>query len=204
MQKDLIHSSITKVELQLELIESILYFRFPILCVLITVLCFTTGFQSFEFSNLAFSDPMTKAGSFFLGLGAVSYIIKLKRLKLLYINVAFSDVKEKIFELAEQRNWITEQQEEKLIIFKTVPRQTYDDYPHHDKTKGELIYIFSTPNKILIKSIDNLQNFGVKIQNGENRANEKAIITAVELPRYSKSPDFGSTVTNNQKQGASK
>jgi hypothetical protein len=44
----------------------------------------------------------------------------------------------------------------------------------------EKIYIFFDHKKVLLRSIDNLDSFSFKIQNGENSANEKTIINALK------------------------
>ncbi|MDI9256870.1 hypothetical protein [Flavobacterium sedimenticola] len=178
MEENLIRDSIRKEELQLEFFEKVKYFKVPLLCVFVSLVSFTQGFQNF--SNFSLSEITTKIGFVFVILGIISFVIKLYRLKLISVEFSVPNVAESVMKLAVERNWETELRNEKVIILKTVPIKGYDDYIVYNRNEGEKIYVFFNGKKILLRSIDNLDNFAFKIQNGENSANEKAVINRIK------------------------
>ena len=122
----------------------------------------------------------TKLGFVFIILGSISFVNKLVRLKLVSVEFSVTNVTENIMKLASERNWETEQKNEKVIILKTVPIKNYDNYIVYNRNEGEKIYVFFNGKKVLLKSIDNLENSAFKIQNGENSANENAVINRIK------------------------
>ena len=178
MEENLIQDSIRKEELQLEFFEKFKYFKVPFLCVFVSVISFTQGFQNF--SNFSYTEMSTKLGFVFIILGSISYVNKLVRLKLVAVEFSVPNVTESIMKLASERNWETEQKNEKVIILKTMPIKNYDNYIVYNRNEGEKIYVFFNGKKVLLKSIDNLENSAIKIQNGENSANENAVINRIK------------------------
>jgi hypothetical protein len=174
MEENLIRDSIRKEELQLEFFEKLKYFRVPLLCFFVSLISFYQGFQNFSSFKFSF------VGFVFVILGIISFTTKLFRLKLISVENSASNVEENIMKLALERNWETELKNEKVIILKTVPIKGYDDYIVYNRNEGEKIYIFFKGEKILLRSIDNLDNFAFKIQNGENLANENAVINRIK------------------------
>jgi hypothetical protein len=175
MQENLIRDSIRKEELQLEFFEKLRYFRVPFLCFFVSLIFFSQGFPNFSSFKFSF------LGFVFVILGIISFTSKLFRLKLISVENSASNVEENIIKLAVERNWETELKNEKVIILKTVPIKGYVDYIVYNRNEGEKIYIFFNGNKTLLRSIDNLDNFAFKIQNGENSANENAVINRIKL-----------------------
>ena len=181
MEENLIIDSIRKEKLQLELFEKFKYFKVSLLCIFISFISLTQGFQNF--SDFTFSDVTSKVGCIFLILGIISLIIKTFRLKLISVVHSIPNVKESVINLAKERNWVTEFKNDKVIILKTIPIRNYSDYLIYNRNEGEKIYIFLNQKKVLLRSIDNLDNFALKIQNGENSANESAIINKLKASR---------------------
>ena len=183
MEENMIVDSIKKRKLQLDLFEKFKYFKVPALCCLIGATCLTKGFQDFTF--LDYYEVSSKIGFLFFGLGAISLVFKLNRLKLISVENLNLKAKECILYVAEKRKWKTELNSEKLIIFKTVPIKGYDDYIVNNKHEGEKIYVFFDQKKIFLRSIDNLDNFSFKIQNGENSSNEKTLVNVINTANKS-------------------
>jgi hypothetical protein len=178
MEENLILDSIKKEELQLEFFEKLIYFKVPLVCVFSSLISFTQGFQNL--SDFKFIEVTSKFGLVFLILGIISFIIKLNRLKLISVDFLVQNATESILKLAGERNWEIELKNEKAIILKTVPIKNYDNYLVYNRNSGEKIYVFFNGKKILLRSIDNLDSFAFKIQNGENSANENAIINRIK------------------------
>ena len=177
MNENRIINSIRKGKLQLPLFEKIIYFKVPALCFFISVICIST---SFEKLTLNYSADNLKIAFVLFGLGIISSVLKLNRLKLIPLENLNLRAKENILNVAEKRKWKIELNNEKAIILITIPIKGYDDYIVHNKNEGEKIYIFFDHKKILLRSLDNLDNLGFKIQNGENSANEKTISYAIK------------------------
>ena len=173
----MIVDSIRKEKLQLKLFEKFKYLKVPAVCFFIGVMCLTKGFQDF---TLNYYEVTSKIAFLFCGLGTISLVLKLNRLKLISIENSNLKAKENILNIAEKRKWKTELNNEKAIILVTVPIKGYDDYIVYNKHGGEKIYIFFDQKKVFLRSIDNLDSFSFKIQNGENSANEKTIINAIK------------------------
>ena len=95
------------------------------------------------------------------------------------------DFRSRILSLAEKRNWETEKNDERAMILKTIPVKTYDDYFNnsYNRDAGERIYLFFEQNKIYLKSIDNLDFLGFKIQKGDNLDNEKVLVLTIKASR---------------------
>lgn len=184
MEENIIVDSIRKGKLQLDLFEKFKYLKVPALCCFIGATCLTKGFQDFTF--LDYYEVSSKIGFVFFGLGAISLVFKLNRLKLISVENLNLKAKEYILNVAEKRKWKTELNSEKLIIFKTVPIKGYDDYIVNNKHEGEKIYIFFDQKKIFLRSIDNLDNFSFKIQNGENSSNEKTLVNVINTANKSR------------------
>jgi hypothetical protein len=91
----------------------------------ISAMCLTQGFQDFTFLN--YYEASSKIGFLFLGLGTISLILKIIRLKLISVDNSNLNVKENILNVAEKRKWKTELNSEKAIILITVPIKGYDD-----------------------------------------------------------------------------
>ncbi len=180
MEENLIQDSIRKEELQLEFIEKFKYFKVPFLCVFVSLISFTQGFQNI--SSIRITEMTTKLGFLFIILGSISYVNKLVRLKLVSVEFSVPNVTESIMKLASERDWKTELKNEKIIILKTVPIRNYNNYIVYNRNEGEKIYIFFNGKKVLLRSIDNLENNAFKIQNGENSANENAVINRLNSP----------------------
>ena len=178
MEENRILDSIKKEELQLDFFEKFKYFKVPLLFILIGLISLTQGFRNF--SDFKFSEITSKVGFVFLTLAIISFVVKLFRLKLIALEIATPNLTENILNLAKERNWETELRNEKAIILKTIPIKGYDDYVVYNRNEGEKIYVFFNEKKILFRSIDNLDNFAFKIQNGENSANEKAILNRIK------------------------
>jgi len=183
MEKESIANSIIKEKLQLNLFETIKYYKFAAMCIFVCILLLTNGFRNF--SEFKFHEIFSKLGFLFMGLGIISFTLKLSRLKLILVEHPILKVKEEILNLAEKRNWKIELDSEKAIILKTVPIRGYDEYLVYDKHGGEKIYIFFNQGKVFVKSIDNLESTSFKIQNGENGANERAIVNTITQAIYS-------------------
>jgi hypothetical protein len=173
MENKAIEESIRREELHLEFFEKIKYFRVPVICLLIAIVCLTNGFSNFRAIYLV-TVPQ-KVGIIFLIFSIGSFILKLRRLKLISVNVVITEPQEKILSFANKRKMVITQVHQHAIILKTMPPPTSSDRFLYDQTPGEIIYIFFTANKILFRSIDNLENTLLNIQNGGNQANEKAL-----------------------------
>lgn len=178
MEKKYIIKSIQTQKLQLNQIEKIMYYKVSILCLFISVISFTNGFQ--QFTNFNFDEVLTKIGILFLIIGSISFMFKLNRLKIINVDNPNLDYKNKILSLAEKLNWEIERNDEQIIIFKTIPTRNYDNYINYNKHEGERIYIFLDHNRVLFKSIDNLDNLGFKIHKGDNLENEKVLIQTLK------------------------
>ncbi|WP_035656453.1 hypothetical protein, partial [Flavobacterium enshiense] len=178
VKKENITTSVNIQKLQLDSFEKINYFKVPALCLFFSVMSITNGFQ--QFSVINFAEPLPKLSLIFFILGLVSFKLKSDRLKLIIVENPASDFKEKILSLAQQSKWETEKNEEKVMIFKTIPPRDYDDFYNHNKNHGERIYIFAEQNRVYLKSIDNLDSPGFKIQKGDNLSNEKAIVVTIK------------------------
>lgn len=177
MEENMIVDSIRKGKLQLEFFEIFKYLKVSALCFFIGAICLTKGFQDF---TLNYYEITSKIAFLFFGLGTISLVLKLNRLKLISVENSNLKAKENILNVAEKRKWKTELNSEKALILKTVPIKGYDDYIVYNKHEGEKIYIFFDQKKVFFRSIDNLDNFSFKIQNGENSANEKTIFNAIK------------------------
>ena len=182
MKEDLINYSIEKEKLQLNLSEKFKYYTLPALLIFCSFLCFTDGFQNTDLSKLNFADPIPKIGMIIFIFGIVCFLAKLKSLKLHSVNIVSSDVKQKIFQIAEKRNWKVVSDQTKLLVLKTSNRYSYENFPFKNRLTGQLIYIFFAPKKILLISITDLKDLalGFDIPKGDNASNEKAIIDTIE------------------------
>lgn len=180
MENNLIANSIVKEELQLDSFEKFKYFKVSILCFIISSISFTEGFHNFI--TLDFNEISAKVGVFFLILGIILFLAKLKRLKLIVVEDSITNSREELLFLSEERKWEIELNSEKALIFRTIPIRGFHEYfDYHNKHEGERIYIFFSHRKILIKSIHNLDNFSIKIENGQNGAIERAIVSRISL-----------------------
>ena len=178
MEENRILDSIRKEKLQLGYFEKFIYFKVSLLCFFISIISFTQGFQSL--SNFKSNEVTTKVGLTFLVLSMVSFVVKLLRLKLIRVEFTIPNATESILNLAKERNWEIELKNEKLIILNRIPIKGYNDYITYNRNEGEKIYVFFNGKQVLLRSIDNIDNFAFKIQNGENSANEKAILNRIK------------------------
>ena len=176
MNQNLINNSIEREKLHLSFSEKFSYFTFPGLLIFGSFLCFTNGFQNNDLSQLNFTEPIPKIGLIIFALGIIYYFLKSKGLKLHSVITSTLDVKQKILQAAEKRNWKIVSEQKKVIILKTPDQYSYHNFPFRNRLTGQLIYIFFTPKKILLTSITDLKASGLIIPNGENSANEKFII----------------------------
>jgi hypothetical protein len=189
MEENRILDSIRKEKLQLDYFEKFIYFKVSLLCFFISIISFIQGFQSF--SNFKSNEVTTKVGLIFLVLSMVSFVVKLLRLKLIRVEFTIPNATESILNLAKERNWEIELKKEKLIILNRIPIKGYDDYITYNRNEGEKIYVFFNGKQVLLRSIDNIDNFAFKIQNGENSANEKAILNRIKPAGNSHYNGFG-------------
>ena len=189
MEENRILDSIRKEKLQLGYFEKFIYFKVSLLCFFISIISFTQGFQSF--SNFKSNEVTTKVGLTFLVLSMVSFVVKLLRLKLIRVEFTIPNATESILNLAKERNWEIELKNEKLIILNRIPIKGYNDYITYNRNEGEKIYVFFNGKQVLLRSIDNIDNFAFKIQNGENSANEKAILNRIKPAGNTRYKQFG-------------
>lgn len=183
MEKDYIINSLQTQRLQLDLFEKIKYFKVPGLCLFASLMSITNGFQ--QFSTFSFEETLPKISLIFLIIGLVSCKLKSDRLKMIIVENPVLDFRSRILSLAEKRNWETEKNDERAMILKTIPVKTYDDYFYnsYNRDSGERIYLFFEQNKIYLKSIDNLDFLGFKIQKGDNLENEKVLALTIKASR---------------------
>ena len=178
MKKDSIINSIRTQRLQLDVFESFIYFKVPVLCFLASAMSITNGFQ--EFPKLG-NDMLSKVGIILLLIGLINYKLKFDLLKLKVVENPLTNFKERILNLAAHRNWKIELNNYRAIIFKTTPVRGYHEYTErYNKHEGERIFVFIEQNKIYLKSINNLDNILFTIDNGENREHESALVQTIK------------------------
>jgi hypothetical protein len=174
LKRDSIEQSIRPQRLQLNAFESFIYFKVPILCFFASAMSITNGFQ--QFPKLNFNEMLPKVAIILLLIGLISYKLKFNRLNMKVVENPALNFKDRILSLAANRNWKTELNNDRAMIFKTIPVRGYHEYTaRHNKHEGERIFVFIEHNKIYVKSINNLDNIFFKIDNGENLAHEKVI-----------------------------
>lgn len=180
MEKDYIINSLQTQRLQLDLFEKIKYFKVPGLCLFVSLMSITNGFQ--QFSNVSFDEDLTKISLIFLIISLISFKLKYNRLKMIILDNPDLNFRSRILNLAEKRNWEMEKNEERAMILKTIPVKTYDHYfnSSYNKDTGERIFLFFEQNKIYLKSIDNLNFLGFKIHKGNNLENEKILALTIK------------------------
>lgn len=179
MLKNNIINSVQTEKLQLDSFEKLKYFKVSILCFFVSLMSITNGFQ--QFSNIKFEEPLTKIGLVFFIIGLVSITLKANRLKMIILENPVLDFRSKMLKFAEERNWKIEKNDERAMIFITIPIKNYDNYLSYNKHEGERIYIFVVQNRVYLKSIDNLEHLGFKIHKGNNLANEKAVMAQIKV-----------------------
>jgi hypothetical protein len=178
VKKDSIIDSIRTQRLQLNAFESFIYFKVPVLCFFASAMSITDGFQ--QFPKLNFDDMLPKIGIILLLIGLISYKLKFDRLKMKVVENPVLSFKDRILSLAANRNWKIELNDDRAMIFKTIPVRGYHEYTdRHNRHEGERIFVFIEQDKIYLKSINNLDNILFKIDNGENLAHERVLVKTI-------------------------
>lgn len=180
MTSELIHKSIQNEKIQLSLSETFLHYRLSITLLIITIFSLTNGFQNIPSLN---SDLIyIKFGFLFFLLSATSFFYQQNRLKLksLKTNLNTSTNFEKIIDLAKRKNWNIELKTKNALVIKTI-RHHYHGRYFISKSKGEKIYVFFKPNKVLLRStFDYGKGHSFVISSGENNENEKNILKEIK------------------------
>ena len=180
MTDELLLKSIETEKIQLNLIETLAYYRLSVVLLIIPIFSFTNGLTDFSFHNLDFFN--ISIGILFLALSCISFIYQRTRLKLIIVetNQKNSVLIERIIETAQKHNWEFESGKNILLI-KTTRSSSSVRY-FMSKSGGETIYVFFKPKKILLRSLfDPKKSSGFVISSGENNSNEKSIINAICL-----------------------
>jgi hypothetical protein len=181
MTNELIQKSIQKEKIQMSLSETFLHYRLSITLLIITIFSLTNGFQNVP--SLKFDLSYNKIGFIFFLLSVTSFYYQQNRLKLISLKTNQNSTinYEKIIELAKRKNWNIELNTKDALVIKT-PRSSYGNGKYFiNKSKGEKIYVFFKPNKVLLRSIfDYGKGYDFVISSGENNENEKNILREIK------------------------
>ena len=179
MQNNLIQESIKKGKIQLNLLETLLHCRVSVILLIVAIFSFTNGLKTISFTNL--NSVNIILGFAFIILSLISFLYQQNRLKLICIktNQDNSVVIENITELARQKNWNLELENNALII-KTTRLATSKIFI--SQSGGEKVYVFFKPDKtLLLRSIfDFKKSYGFVVSSGENNENEKYILQRIK------------------------